>query len=330
MATAPKILVVEADRNTRQSFADAFRQRQWEAVSAEDALVALNMARKEQPHLIVLNDRLPGGGGVSVLKRLRMNVHTAAIPVLGLAEDTGAKKEMLAADAQECMVKPVVIESLCLSIERHLGLPLTVTEAPAESIQAPERLDALRNTGLLDSKADAFLDSLTQMTARLLRVPIALMTLVDKDRQFFKAQVGLKEPWASSRQTPLSHSFCQWAVAGDEQLAISDARQHPVLRSNQAIPDLGVIAYAGAPVGTAAGQRIGTFCIIDAQPRIWTESDLESLHDLSLIAKAHVAMVEPMLPADQPQERMLAKKMQAVTDAISGTTRVLRRKEVQL
>ena len=105
----------------------------------------------------------------------------------------------------------------------------------------------------------------------MLHAPVALVSLVDRDRQFFKSCLGLPEPWASERGSPLSHSFCQHAVASREPLLVTDAREHPVLRDNLAIRDMGVIAYAGIPLIDADGYALGTLCVIDSQPRHWTQ-----------------------------------------------------------
>jgi GAF domain-containing protein len=97
-------------------------------------------------------------------------------------------------------------------------------------LRAFERLDALRSTGLLDSPAEEAFDRLTRLAARLLRVPVALVSLVDEDRQFFKSCFGLPEPLATQRETPLSHSFCQHVVNLEDLLVAGDAREHPLLR----------------------------------------------------------------------------------------------------
>ena len=78
------------------------------------------------------------------------------------------------------------------------------------------RLSVLQSTGLLDSDAEAPFDRLTRLSSRLLGAPVALISLVDDHRQFFKSAEGLAEPWASRRQTPLSHSFCQHVVRSAE------------------------------------------------------------------------------------------------------------------
>src|SRR5690242_20053531 len=107
----------------------------------------------------------------------------------------------------------------------------------------PSRIAVLKETGLLDSPPEAAFDRFTRLAARLLGLPVALVSLVDGERQFFKSALGLKEPWASRRETSLSHSFCQFVVRERARLVVTDARVHPALASNLAVRDLGVIAY---------------------------------------------------------------------------------------
>jgi GAF domain-containing protein len=159
----------------------------------------------------------------------------------------------------------------------------------AKALSDPGRLAALANTGLLDTPADERFDSLARVASRVLNAPVALVSIVDKDRQFFKSCLGLPEPWQSQRGTPLSHSFCQHAVASRKPLIVDDARDHPVLRDNLAIRDLNVIAYAGMPLITAGGEAVGTLCVIDDKPRHWT-TDETSL--LAQIAEAVVAQID--------------------------------------
>lgn len=153
--------------------------------------------------------------------------------------------------------------------------------APSSAVQAPERLNELRRTLLLDSPAEESFDRLTRLTSTVLNVPVAVVSLVDSDRQFFKSCLGPPQPWASQRQTPLSHSFCQHVVESRRPLVISDAREHPMLRHNPAIRDLGVIAYAGAPLITPNGHVLGTLCAIDHEPRHWTTEQIGILSNLA-------------------------------------------------
>jgi diguanylate cyclase (GGDEF)-like protein len=147
-----------------------------------------------------------------------------------------------------------------------------------------ERLAALRDTALLEGEPDDAFARLNRIAVELLGVPVSLVSLVDEDRQFFAGQVGLPEPWASFRETPLSHSFCQHVVNSGEPLVIDDARSDPLVSGNLAIRDLGVAAYAGMPLRMRDGNVLGSFCAIDASPRHWSERDLRILGDLASTA----------------------------------------------
>jgi hypothetical protein len=151
----------------------------------------------------------------------------------------------------------------------------------AAAVQDSGRLDALRATGLLDSDVTPSFDRLARLAAHVLNAPVALVSLVDSDRQFFKSCLGLPEPWASQRQAPLSHSFCQHAVARREPLLVDDSREHELLRDNLAIRDMGVIAYAGIPLIDTDGHALGTLCVIDSHPRHWTTHQVQLLSDIA-------------------------------------------------
>jgi diguanylate cyclase (GGDEF)-like protein/PAS domain S-box-containing protein len=151
------------------------------------------------------------------------------------------------------------------------------------------RLAVLRRTGLLDTPSNDAFDGLTWLSAELLGVPVALVSLVDRERQFFKSAVGLDEPWASRRETPLSHSFCKHVVASGKPLVVDDARHSSLLRENGAVRDLGVIAYAGVPLH-AAGEPIGAFCAIDREPRTWSDRELKILRAVARAVETQIAL----------------------------------------
>jgi two-component system, cell cycle sensor histidine kinase and response regulator CckA len=158
----------------------------------------------------------------------------------------------------------------------------------------PDRLAALRQTGLLDTPPDEGFDRLTRMAARLLGASTSLVSLVTHDRQFFKSAIGLPEPWASSRTAPLSFSFCSTVVSTGEPLVVEDARRHPLLRHSPAIRELGWVSYAGVPLITRDGQVIGSFCVVDKMPRLWSERDLVLLQDLAASAVTEIELRREM------------------------------------
>jgi GAF domain-containing protein len=165
----------------------------------------------------------------------------------------------------------------------------TARRAPTAPGDELGRLRAVQATGLLDTPAAAAFDRLTELVRKVLVVPVALLTLIDRDRQFFKSQRGLVEPWATRRQTPLSHSFCKHVVWTREPLIVTDAREHPELRENLAVPELGVVAYAGVPLITDDGHALGSLCAIDSRPRVWTSGQIQLLGDLGQLAITEIS-----------------------------------------
>src|SRR3954467_11302137 len=192
--------------------------------------------------------------------------------------------------------------------------------APSPVLSDPERLAALRATALLDSEPEEGFDLLTRLATRVLGVPVALVSLVDEDRQFFKACIGLGEPWSSQRGTPLSHSFCQHAVASAEPLVIEDAREHPLVHDNLAIRDLAVIAYAGFPVPTSDGGVLGTFCAIDSQPRAWSAAEVGFVREMAASTMTEIELRTTVrelggAPAAAEGTAMTLRELQGISDA---------------
>lgn len=145
----------------------------------------------------------------------------------------------------------------------------------------PVRLQAIADTGLMGTKEDPVLHRLTRLAAKTLDASVALMSLVEEDRQFFASSYGLPEPWASERATGLLHSFCQHVVVSNQPLLVSDARKHPLVQRNLAIEDLDVIAYIGTPLVDSRDNTLGSMCVIEHEPRQWRSHDVELLHDIA-------------------------------------------------
>lgn len=180
----------------------------------------------------------------------------------------------------------------------------------ATIVQDPQRLAALHELGLLDTPAEQAFDRLARLAARILRTPVALVSLVDSNRQFFKSCIGLPEPWSQWRETPLSHSFCQHVVASGQPLVIPDARRDPALLDNLAIRDLNVIAYLGSPLVLPSGQVIGSFCVIDSRPRDWTDGEVAVVRDLAASVMSEIEL-RHLHDSVQEQARQQAAEMTA-------------------
>ncbi|MFT3865557.1 MAG: GGDEF domain-containing protein [Solirubrobacterales bacterium] len=146
------------------------------------------------------------------------------------------------------------------------------------------KIAALRELELIESGTPEALDRLSQLAARLLGVPVALVTLVNDESQILLGQVGIEGEAAESRRMSLGHSFCRHAIARRAPLVIADARLDPLVRDNPAVDDFGCVAYAGIPLVLRNGDAIGAFCAIDHRPRAWSDPDLAILGDLAVAA----------------------------------------------
>lgn len=169
----------------------------------------------------------------------------------------------------------------------------------------PERLESLTALGLGAAPGEDF-DRYTRLVTRLLGVPVSLVSLVDDRRQYFPGMTGLVVGDLPLRETPLSHSFCQYVVDTGEPLVVTDALQDALVCDNLAIPDLGVVGYAGMPLTDADGRVLGSLCAIDTEPREWTQAELETLRDI-----AHSVSSELRLRRTVAELRDLAREVSA-------------------
>ncbi len=139
------------------------------------------------------------------------------------------------------------------------------------------RRRSLERMTLLSTPDEAMFDRVTRTAQRLFDAPIASFTLVDRDRQFFKSVVGLRE-----RETPRDVSFCGHVVVQDQTMVVADALKDDRFADNPLVTgDLGIRFYAGRPIHNSEGHCIGTLCIIDRKPRSFSHSDRQALDDLA-------------------------------------------------
>jgi PAS domain S-box-containing protein len=155
----------------------------------------------------------------------------------------------------------------------------------ATATNEADRLAALRKLAILDTPAEERFDRITRLAARLFEAPIALVSLVDEHRQWFKSRVGLDLP-----QTDRTISFCDHAVAADALLAIEDTHSDVRFADNPLVTgDLGVRFYAGQPVHAPTGEAIGTICILDRVPRTFSAADADTLADLAALVEEELS-----------------------------------------
>ena len=178
--------------------------------------------------------------------------------------------------------------------DRALARKRGSSDGREAKLRDPERLEALRRTGLLGDGNDSTLDRLTDMVRKVVGAPVALITFLDADRQVFVSAPGLAEPWASRGETPLSHAICTHALENGEPLVLNDVRRDERLGSSPAVTELEVIAYLGIPLITDDGHVLGALCAIDHEPRDWSAEQVELVETLALAVVEHIEHETPL------------------------------------
>jgi diguanylate cyclase (GGDEF)-like protein len=150
--------------------------------------------------------------------------------------------------------------------------------APDTPKNEAQRMSALRSLLVLDTPAEERFDRITRMARKLLGTEIALVSLIDSDRQWFKSAQGLAAP-----ETGRDISFCGHAILGEDAFVVCDARDDPRFSDNPlVVGDPSIRLYAGQPLHAPDGHRVGTLCVIDREPRSLDSEDLRTLKDLAV------------------------------------------------
>ncbi|MCR6484463.1 GAF domain-containing sensor histidine kinase [Amycolatopsis sp. OK19-0408] len=160
------------------------------------------------------------------------------------------------------------------------------------------RVAALRALDLLDTPSEERFDRITRLAQHTFGVPIALVSLVELDRQWFKSCVGLDE-----RESPRSASFCARAIERDDLMEIPDARLDPRFSDNPMVTGPPHIRfYAGQPISAPSGHSLGTLCVIGREPRHLTAAERDRLRDLAHWVELEVAVVQARQEANRARE----------------------------
>ncbi|HZH47326.1 MAG TPA: histidine kinase dimerization/phosphoacceptor domain -containing protein [Roseococcus sp.] len=156
---------------------------------------------------------------------------------------------------------------------------------PPSHPRQPERLAALRRTGLLDTPRERDFDEIVALAARICDTPIAVVNLIDADRQWFKAEIGL-----GVAETPLDTSICAHIILQEGVTVVEDAAADPRLADNPLVTGPpGLRFYAGARLDTAEGLPLGTLCVLDTRPRALDPLQREAL---VVLARQVVSQIE--------------------------------------
>ena len=180
---------------------------------------------------------------------------------------------------QQAAVSPAV--DVFAASGEFLPSPSPACPAPADEAR---RLQALAASKLMDSPQEAVFDRLTWLAGHVTECPMALLTLLSGQRQWFKSRIGLEQ-----RETPRQVAFCSHTIMQDGVFVVEDARADPRFAVNPLVTgEPHIRFYAGYPVLDANGFALGSLCVLDREPRRLRERELRALRELAAIASDEV------------------------------------------
>ena len=187
--------------------------------------------------------------------------------------------------------------------EKHLSV-----SRPPIAPDEEERLAALQSYALLDTPPEPAFERLSALAARLFHVPLALMTLIDQDRQWIKSCQGLGSRTLTVSEIPRDIALCAHTILSEEVLVVEDARTDPrFAQTPLVIGNTAVRFYAGAPLITADGYALGTLCVMGFQPRSFSAEDCANLADLAagVISEIELRRASATLSESEQQYRQM-------------------------
>jgi PAS domain S-box-containing protein len=173
-----------------------------------------------------------------------------------------------------------------------------------------DRLKSLERLKQLDLKDNPAFDRLTRLAARTLKVPKVIASLINSDKQWLISSVGLPANIASKPYMPVAYSLCQYVVAEQQIMIVTDARLDERFADLPAVtkPGIAAVAYLGMPLITAEGHFVGVLCAIDHQPRVWTNDEIDILHDLALSVMTEIELSLRLVENEQVKERLAEER----------------------
>ena len=278
----PLLLIATADAEVSEKLQQAIEAEPVQLVNAPSGATALRLFEAEHPSLVIIDDNLPDSKGTDLSNSIRSLVRSedADLPIMILSPEASPGNGNLG-KATDWLQTPFSGEYARARIRTWLMRgQFRWLRAPIDDDER-ERLAALRALNLLDTAPEERFDRYTRIAAALFDVPIALVTLVDENRQWFKSCIGTTE-CETSREV----SFCAHALRQHRVMVVPDALADPRFADNPIVVGGPRIRfYAGAPLYIPGGHCIGTLCIIDHRPRELNEEQRELLEDLGRLVE---------------------------------------------
>lgn len=237
------------------------------------------LADLPEPSLVIVPGEAPGLATASAVRTLEAD-WAAEATVVAVASVSGHHRAV-----DQWLLRPFTAEYVRTRIRSWLlRIPARWMRAPTPDDES-DRIAAVRRLGILDSEAEERFDRITRLATAVLGTPVSLVSLVDEERQWFKSARG----W-DRREASRDASFCAHAILGDEPFVVSDTRTDERFADNPLVTGPERIRfYAGYPIATPDGQRVGSLCVMDRRARDLTSRELRLLEDLARLAENELA-----------------------------------------
>jgi phosphoribosyl 1,2-cyclic phosphodiesterase/CheY-like chemotaxis protein len=275
------ILLVTVDADLARKVQLAITDDAIELIRASSIESARRLFEAERPTLVIMDDALAGGCGAAMSRELRDldNGCSDDIPMVIVGHGAAPKEKL--PETTDWVQAPFSPEYARARIRTWLLRGRCRWERASVDENESERLALLRSLNLLDTAPEERFDRFTRITAALLGVPVALVTLVDENRQWFKSCLGI-EQCETSREV----SFCAHALKSTDVMVVPDALLDGRFADNPLVTDGPRIRfYAGAPLILSDGLPVGTLCAIDHRPRMLSDRELGLLKDVAALVQ---------------------------------------------
>ena len=287
-----KVLIGVAGRADRAILAAAVDADEVASVQSVEVADLLDVLDREWPSLILLGDDLPHTDPIELCQSIRALPHQEArsTPVIVVTDEAlvdAAKGE--AAGVTDWLTRPFSMQYARTRTRAWLMRTMCRWQKAPLPADEESRIKALHDLAILDTDAEERFDRYTRITATAFDAPVALVSLVDRDRQWFKSRQGFDKS-----ETPRDMAFCAHAILDDGALIVSDALQDERFAENPLVTDDPRIRfYAGVPLRASGGDRVGVLCIIDHRPRDLSPSQVNLLKEMAELVEMEIGKKDP-------------------------------------
>ncbi|PYO48611.1 MAG: hypothetical protein DMD72_06960 [Gemmatimonadetes bacterium] len=283
VAKPSKVLLAVTEKTDRARFNDILVESRFVVQMANDGAAALGILAQDPPDALVVGLKLPILDGRQVVHAARTVVGLIDMPIIVIAPEGSESQttDLLSQGVDDVLYEPLDVgrfRARITSVMRSRGLWSETEEVmrPLIPQDEAERLVEFRLSAAVDATPEERFDKISRMAQKVFAVPFAGISFVEGDRQWFKSKQGL--PIGDSSR---DLSFCGHAITSTEIFVVEDAVLDPRFAENPLVLEEPRIRfYAGQPVRGPGGHNVGTLCIMDKNPREFSEDDRETLRDL--------------------------------------------------